>query len=57
MRPAFSDVSRQLSLPDSKLLQWQDGDKNSHVRELGANLEFAFELHKDVQQRYSKMSD
>ena len=57
MRPAFSDVSRQLSLPDSKLLQWQDGDKNSHVRELGANLEFAFELHKDVQQRHSKLSD
>ncbi len=47
------DIGRQLSLPDSKLLQWEETDRlNAHVTNLGAQLEVSKDLYKDLQNRY-----
>ena len=56
-RPSFMELSRQLSLPDSKLLQWEECDKflNPHVNKLGANPQYANELYMDIQRRYQKV--
>ena len=45
----FSDISRQLSLPDTKLLQWSEEDRAIHPEaiKLGADLLCGQELHKD----------
>ena len=53
-RPKFQDVSRQLSLPDSQLLQWSEVDKTVHPEAaiLGADLLSAQELYKDLQVKY-----
>ena len=53
-RPKFQDVSRQLSLPDLKLLQWSEEDKAVHpeAAKLGADLHAAQELYKDLQVKY-----
>ena len=53
-RPQFQDVSRQLSLPDPKLLQWSEEDKAVHpeAAKLGADLLSAQKLYKDLQMFY-----
>ena len=57
-RPNFPDISRQLSLPDSKLLKWSEEDKAVHpeVAKLGADLLSAQELYKDLQASYTQQS-
>ena len=53
-RPNFSDISRKLSLPDTKLLQWSEEDRSVHpeATKLGADLLCGQELYKDLQTRY-----
>ena len=53
-RPKFQDVSRQLSLPDPKLLQWSEEDKAVHpeAAQLGADLLSAQDLYKELQTLY-----
>ena len=53
-RPDFTEVSRELSLPDSKLLKWSEEDKRAHpeAAKLGADLLCAKELYKDLQVQY-----
>ena len=52
-RPDFQDITRQLSLPETKLLRW---DKSVHpeAAKLGADLLFGEELYKDLQVKYKK---
>jgi len=53
-RPSFVDVSRQLSLPDSKLLVWceEEEDIPTQAHTLGAQLHHAQHLYTDLQNRY-----
>ncbi len=53
-RPKFQDVSRQLSLPDPKLLQWSEEDKAVHpeAAKLGADLLSAQDLYRNLQTLY-----
>ena len=39
-RPSFQDLTKQLSLPDTKLLKWSEEDKSVHpeAAQLGADL-------------------
>ena len=55
-RPDFVSVLQQLSLPDTKLLKWSEEDKatDPEVATLGAGLEKAVDLYKDLQQSYYK---
>ena len=55
-RPSFPEVTRQLSLPDPKLLKWSEEDKCVHpeAAKLGADLKCGQELYKDLQTRYSQ---
>ena len=55
-RPNFSDISRQLSFPDTKLLQWSEEDRVVHpeATKLGADLLCGQELYKDLQTRYKQ---
>ena len=52
-RPEFLLVCKQLSLPDPKLLQWSEVDKDVHpeAAKLGADLLSAQELYKDLQNK------
>ena len=54
-RPNFPEISRQLSLPDPKLLQWTEEDKAVHpeAAKLGADLLSAQDLYKDLQASYN----
>ena len=49
-RPSFLDITRQLYLPDSKLLKWSEEDKSVHpeAAQLGADLLCAEKLYKDL---------
>ena len=53
-RPPFMTVSNQLSQPDYVLLNWSEKDKLVHpeANKLGANLESADGLYKDLQSLY-----
>ena len=53
-RPNFIDITRQLSLPDTKLLKWSEEDKSVHpeAAKLGADLLCSQELYKDLQTCY-----
>ena len=53
-RPSFQDITRQLSLPDTKLLKWSEEDKFVHpeAATLGADLLCGEGLYKDLQTRY-----
>ena len=53
-RPSFQDISRQLSLPDTKLLKWTEEDKSVHpeAAQLGADLLCGEGLNKDLQTCY-----
>ena len=55
-RPDFVSVVQQLSLPDTKLLKWSEEDKaiDPEASTLGAGLDKAMNLHKDLQQQYMK---
>ena len=55
-RPGFQDITRQLSLPDTKLLKWSEEDKSVHLEAatLGADLLCGEGLYKDLQTRYKK---
>ena len=55
-RPGFTEITRQLSLPDPKLLKWSQEDKLVHpeAAELEADLLCAQDLYKDLQNRYIK---
>ena len=46
---------QQLSLPDTKLLKWSEDDKaiDPEASTLGAGLERATELYKDLQEQYT----
>jgi hypothetical protein len=53
-RPSFQDLTRQLSLPDTKLLKWSEEDKSVHpdAAQLGADLKCGEELYMDLQMQY-----
>ena len=53
-RPNFPDISRQLSLPDSELLQWAERDKSVYpeATQLGADLLCGEELYRDLHMSY-----
>ena len=53
-RPTFSDVSNNLSLPDTELLKWSEEDKSTHpgADKLGADLLLAQDLYGDLQVIY-----
>ena len=55
-RQSFPDITRQVSLPDTKLLKWSEEDKSVHpeAATLGADLLCGEELYKDLQTRYIK---
>ena len=54
MRPLFMDLCKRLSLPDSKLLLCSEEDRSVHpgAGKLGADLQCAEELYKDLQTKY-----
>ena len=55
----FPDISRQLSLPDTKLLKWSEEDKSGlrpEAATLGADLLCGEELYKDLQTRYKNQN-
>ena len=53
-RPDFVSVVQQLSLPDTKLLQWSEEDKaaDPEAAMLGAKLDKATNLYKSLQEQY-----
>ena len=53
-RPDLVSMVQQLSLPDTKLLKWSEEDKatDPEAATLGAGLDKAVDLYKDLQQRY-----
>ena len=57
-RPDFVSVVQQLSLPDTKLLKWSEEDRGTdpEAATLGAGLEKAVELYKDLQEQYNNNS-
>ena len=52
--PTFSDISANLSLPDTGLLKWSEEDKSTHpgADKLGADLLLAQDLYRDLQVLY-----
>ena len=54
-RPDFVSVVQCLSLPDTKLLKWSEEDKaiDPEASTLGAGLDKATNLYKDLQQQYT----
>ena len=57
-RLSFPDITRQLSLPDTKLLKWSEEDKSVHPEAvtLGADLLCGEELYKDLQTRFKNQN-
>jgi hypothetical protein len=55
-RPSFQDLTRQLSLPDTKLLKWSEEDKSVHpeAAQLGADLKCGEELYMDLQKHQTR---
>ena len=55
-RPSFNDLIQKLSMPDTRLLKWSNEDKAVHpeASKLGAELEHASELYKDLQTLYTR---
>ena len=53
-RPDFTEISRRLSLPDTRLLKWSEEDKCVHpeAAKLGADLLYGEPLYKDLQMKY-----
>ena len=52
-RPSFVSVVQQLSVPDTKLLKWsEDKATDPEAATLGAGLDKAVDLYKDLQQNY-----
>ena len=53
-RPDAASVAQILSQSDTKLLKWTDNDKDVHARcaILGAELDSAHDLYKDLQEEY-----
>ena len=58
-RPSFLDISRQLSLPDSELLQWAERDKSVYpeATQLGTDLLCGEELYRDLHMSYYAPQD
>ena len=58
-RPRFPEISRQLSLPDPKLLKWSEEDKAVHpeAAKLGADLLSAQDLYRDLQASYKPVPE
>ena len=58
-RPDFVNISRKLSISDTKLLQWSEEDRSVHpeAAKLGADLLCGQELYKDLQTRYQKTKE
>ena len=58
-RPGFQDITRQLSLPDTKLLKWSEEDKSVHPEadKLGADLLYGEGLYKDLQVKYKQLNN
>ena len=56
-RPVFTDITQQLSLPDTRLLKWSEEDKSVHpeAAKLGADLLCAQYLYKDLQNSYKRI--
>ena len=56
MRPSFTDISTNLSLPDTELLKWSEEDKSTHpgADKLGADLLLAQDLYRDLQDTYKE---
>jgi len=57
-RPSFMEVATQLSVSNSKLLQWSPEDKslNPKSSRLGADLCFSEKLYPDLQEKYRSES-
>ena len=57
-RPTFSDISTNLSLPDTELLKWSEEDQSTHpgADKLGADLLVAQDLYRDLQVLYKQSS-
>ena len=53
-RPTFIRVLQSLSLPDTRLLRWNEEDKAVHPKAstLGAELETAVELYRELQRTH-----
>ena len=53
-RPSFIELTRQLSLPDTKLLKWLEEDRSVHpeAAHLGADLLCGEGLYKELQVKY-----
>ena len=54
-RPDFVSVVQQLSLSDTKLPKWSEEDKatDREAATLGAGLDKAVDLYKDLQEQYN----
>lgn len=51
LRPSFSDIMQQLSMPDTILLQGTDEDTDANVK-LGEELSYGLDLYTDLQNKY-----
>lgn len=53
-RPSFPTTVQKLSMPDTKILQWLDEDKEAYPEAsmLGAELDKSVDLYKDIQELY-----
>ena len=53
-RLTFTEISRELSPPDIRLLKWSEEDKRVHpeAAKLGADLLCGEPLYKDLQMKY-----
>ena len=62
-RPTFLDITRELSLPDTKLLKWlkeeeeEEEEDNSKAAILGADLLCGEGLYKDLQVKHKQSTD
>ena len=58
-RPNFVNISRKLSISDTKLLQWSEEDRSVHpeATKLGADLLCGQELYKNLQTQYQKTKE
>ena len=56
-RPSFQDVTKQLSVADSKLLQWSEEDKaiDHEALKLGGDLLSAQDLYRDLRTKYEML--
>ena len=52
--PKFTEITKQLSLPDTKILQWSEEDRSVHP---GADLQCGQQLYKDLQAKHPKFTE